>query len=221
VIKTERISIGEEGSAQERVAKHKPRGKYFLRLTELGHRQFLSDGDAILAYESDRPKSIESRIMKLLQKGEDDPAVGVEDVRGLMVVVDSRRDAYRFLKSLVSAGKKGSSLVKVEGIEDSLTSTRNSDNEVSSGKTKMLKFYVRIGGARIEVILHTYQTYLDYAFRDDVSHREYEIRRLFDKGVFELLFPEIIYGIKPDEQRESLIAGEREYKRVLRRQINR
>ena len=57
----------------------------------------------------------------------------------------------------------------------------------------MLKFFARLGGMRVEFIVHTNDSYLDYMFQRDVAHDEYECKRIFDSGAAALLFPEEIY----------------------------
>ena len=52
----------------------------------------------------------------------------------------------------------------------------------------MMKFFARMGGMRVEFIVHTNKTYLDYIYKKDISHDEYEVKRIFDSGVAELLF---------------------------------
>ena len=59
----------------------------------------------------------------------------------------------------------------------------------------MLKFFARLGDARVEFIIHTNQSFLDYHYRHGVSHDEYEVRRIFDSGVAEFLFPKDIYQL--------------------------
>ena len=57
----------------------------------------------------------------------------------------------------------------------------------------MLKFFARLGGMRVEFIIHTNQSWVNYMYQRDVAHDEYEVKRIFDSGVAELLFPHDIY----------------------------
>jgi len=59
----------------------------------------------------------------------------------------------------------------------------------------MLKFFARMGGMRVEFIVHTNKSYLDYIYKRDVSHDEYEIKRIIDSGAAGLLFPADIYRL--------------------------
>ena len=85
----------------------------------------------------------------------------------------------------------------LEDVSDTLASSnhRKEKNIGSSSKTAMLKFFARLGGMRVEFIVHTYESYLNYIYQRDVSHDEYEVKRIFDSGVAELLFPQEIYHL--------------------------
>ena len=63
-----------------------------------------------------------------------------------------------------------------------------------------------MGGMRVEFIVHTNKTYLNYMYQRDVSHDEYEVRRIFDSGVVELLFPKNIYHLDLSEKKDLLIS---------------
>ena len=69
----------------------------------------------------------------------------------------------------------------------------------------MLKFFARMGGMRVEFILHTNRSYLNYIYEREVSHDEYEVKRIFESGVAELLFPRDIYEIDIAEKKEDLL----------------
>ena len=58
---------------------------------------------------------------------------------------------------------------------------------------------------RVEFIVHTNRTYLDYIYKKDVAHDEYEVKRVFDSGVAELLFPREIYRLDMAGARNELI----------------
>ena len=84
----------------------------------------------------------------------------------------------------------------MEDISDTLTGgSYHPTNTGSSGKTPMLKFFARTGGMRIEFIIHTSRSYLNYIYQRDVAHDEYEVKRIFDTGVAAFLFPPDIYRL--------------------------
>ena len=63
----------------------------------------------------------------------------------------------------------------------------------SCSKTPMLKFFVRLGGMRVEFIIRTKRSRVNSMCQGDVAPDEYEIKRIFDSGVAALLFPHDIY----------------------------
>ena len=111
-----------------------------------------------------------------------------------MAVLDSIADVKRFMQHLTSAAHKADSILVLEDISDNMTGGQSKrKNTGSDGNTPMLKFFARLGGLRVEFIIHTNQTYLNYRYQSGIAHDEYEVRRLFDTGVTEILFPRDIY----------------------------
>ncbi|MEJ2058631.1 MAG: hypothetical protein P8X39_12425, partial [Desulfofustis sp.] len=82
----------------------------------------------------------------------------------------------------------------------------------SSTKTPMLKFFARLGGMRVEFIIHTNESWVNYLYQREVAHDEYEVKRIFDSGVAELLFPQEIYFLNHQTVRNNMI-------RLFRKQI--
>lgn len=179
-------------------------------ITPIGRRSFMAGEKEIPIYVTTREKSIEARILKLLRKGQENPAVAVDDELGLMGVLNSEKDVRRFTSFLgKSAANAGSSML-LEEVSDTLKNgSKEAINQHSSPSLKMLKFFARIEGMRIEVVLHTNETFIDYQCQKNVSHDEYEIRRLFDSGVIELLFPLELYGMNHDEARRIALKDAR------------
>jgi len=94
----------------------------------------------------------------------------------------------------------------LEEVTDTLSGGRHSSSSVgSSAKTQMFKFFARMGGMRVEFIVHTNRSYLNYIYQREVSHDEYEVKRIFESGVVELLFPEDIYEIDIALKKDDLI----------------
>jgi hypothetical protein len=58
---------------------------------------------------------------------------------------------------------------------------------------------------RVELIIHTNQSYLNYLFQKDIAHDEYEVKRIFDSGVAEFLFPNDIYNLDMPQIRQALL----------------
>jgi hypothetical protein len=176
------------------------------RLTLLKRRIFQDEGRNVPVYVSVRKKDSAAKVLKLLRKNEKNPAVAVDDELGLMAVLDSISDVKRFVRHLTRAAIKSGSFMTLEDISDTLTSGEyQAKNIGSSGQTPMLKFFARMGGMRVELIIHTNQSYLNYLFQREIAHDEYEVRRIFDSGVAEFLFPNDIYNLDMPQIRKSLL----------------
>lgn len=163
------------------------------KLTWLDRRTFQTDsGKRIPIYVTTRNKPQVLRILKLLRKGMENPAVAVDDELGLLGVLNSVLDVNLFQKQLTQSAVKAGSLMTLEEVSDTLNGGRHRTETIgSSPDVRMRKFFAKLGGMRVEFILHTNDTYLDYLFRDVLSHEEYEIKRLIDTGITTLLFPGI------------------------------
>jgi hypothetical protein len=175
------------------------------KLTLIKRRSFCDRGEEIPVYVTVRKKDSAAKVLKLLRKNEKNPAVAVDDELGLMAVLDNVNHVNRFLRHLTRAAVKANSFMVLEDISDTLTGggDYHSPSIGSSGKTQMLKFFARLGGMRVEFIIHTNQSYLNYRYQRDISHDEYEVRRLFDSGVTDFLFPPDIYYLDMAQTRQS------------------
>lgn len=183
------------------------------KLTLIKRRLFQTDKGNIPIYVSIRKKSPETKVLKLLRKGEENPAVAVDDELGLMAVLDSVAEVRAFQRHLTQSAIQAGSFMTLEEVSDTLNGgIHDSSNIGSSPSTPMFKFFARMGGMRVEFIIHTNQSYLNYMYQRDISHDEYEIKRIFDSGVAELLFPKAIYHLDMAEVRQRQM-------RLCRRQI--
>ena len=177
------------------------------KLTLIKRRRFRSNGTDIPIYVTIRKKQPSAKVLKLLRKNEKNPASAVDDELGLMAVLDSVNEVKRFVRHLTHSATKAKSFMTLEDISDTLTSGEyQSAATGSSGKTAMLKFFARTGGMRIEFIIHTNRSYLNYIYQRDVAHDEYEVKRIFDTGVVEFLFPPDIYHLDLLKIREHQLA---------------
>ena len=176
------------------------------KLTLIKRRRFKQNGREIPIYVSVRKKPSEAKVLKLIRKKEENPAVAVDDELGLLGVLDSVAEVRLFQKHLTESAIKADSFMTLEDITDTLRGGRHkSANIGSSSSTPMMKFFARMGGMRVEFIVHTNKTYLDYIYKKDVSHDEYEVKRIFDSGVAELLFPKEIYHLDMAAVKNDLI----------------
>lgn len=177
------------------------------KLTLLKRRRFTTGKRDIPIYVSIRKKPPEAKVLKLLRKNEKNPAVAVDDELGLMAVLDSVADVKTFQNHLTRSASKADSFMVLEDISDTLTDNTpyRPTNTGSSPGTEMLKFFARLGGMRVEFIIHTNRTWLNYMFQQDVAHDEYEVKRIFDSGVMELLFPKDIFQLDHEMIRDDMI----------------
>lgn len=177
------------------------------KLTLLKRRCFSVGEREIPIYVSIRKKPSAAKVLKLLRKNQKNPAVAVDDELGLMAVLDSISDIKAFQKHLTRSASQANSLMVLEDISDTLTeqSKYRSRAVGSSDKTPMMKFFARLGGMRVEFIIHTNKTWLNYMYQQDVAHNEYEVKRMFDTGVIELLFPKDIFHLNHQKTRDEMI----------------
>ncbi|WP_310599703.1 hypothetical protein [Desulfobulbus sp.] len=177
------------------------------KLTLIKRRRFRDNGTDIPIYVTIRKKEPPAKVLKLLRKNEKNPATAVDDELGLMAVLDSVNDVKRFVRHLTRSATVAKSFMTLEDISDTLTGGEyRSSATGSSGKTAMLKFFARTGGMRIEFILHTNRSYLNYIYQRNVAHDEYEVKRIFDTGVVAFLFPPDIYRLDLDAIRDLQLA---------------
>ncbi|WP_136806101.1 hypothetical protein [Desulfosediminicola flagellatus] len=167
------------------------------KLTLLKRRKFQVGEREYPIYVSIRKKPPEAKVLKLLRKNEKNPAIAVDDELGLMAVLDTVSDVKIFQNHLTRSASRADSFMVLEDISDTLTGTGEYSSSAtgSSKKTPMLKFFARLGGMRVEFIIHTNRSWLNYMYQQDVAHDEYEVRRIFDSGVADLLFPAEIFQL--------------------------
>ncbi len=177
------------------------------KLTLIKRRRFLANGRRIPIYVTVRKKPPEAKVLKLLRKNEENPAVAVDDELGLMGVLDEGMDVKFFQKHLTESAIRAGSFMTLEDVSDTLEGGGYRSGSIgSSSRTPMFKFFARMGGMRVEFIVHTNESYLNYMYQRNVSHDEYEVRRLFDSGVAELLFPKEIYYLDLPAIKDRLLA---------------
>lgn len=174
------------------------------KITLIKRRRFRCGTKEFPIYVTIRKKSPEAKVLKLLRKNEKNPAVAVDDELGLMAVLNTTNDVKQFQRHLTRSALNIDSFMTLEDISDTLTGKQYRSTAVgSSDKTQMLKFFARLGGMRVEFILHTNKSYLNYMYQRDVAHDEYEVKRIFDTGVATLLFPPDIYHLDHEKIRRQ------------------
>lgn len=177
------------------------------KLTLVKRRRFRDNDMDVPIYVTIRKKPPAAKVLKLLRKNDKNPATAVDDELGLMAVLNSVNDVKRFVRHLTRSAARAESFMTLEDISDTLTGGEYCGRATgSSGKTSMLKFFARTGGMRIEFIIHTNRSYLNYIYQRDVAHDEYEVKRIFDTGVVQFLFPPDIYHLDLQAIRDQQLA---------------
>lgn len=180
--------------------------EYGRKRTLIKYLWFRVEDKKIPIYVIVRKKEPVAKVLKLLRKGEENPDIAVADELGLMGVLDSIADVRKFQKHLVASAIRAGSFLIQEDISDTLEGGKLYQGNVgSSVNTPMLKFFARMEGMRVEFIIHTNKSFLNYIYQRGVAHREYEVNRLFDSGVVELLFPEDIYFLDLESAKDELL----------------
>ncbi len=177
-----------------------------LKRTLINRRWFSARGRKVSVYAMVRKKSSAAKVLKLLRKNEENPDIAVDDELGLMAVLDQLADVRLFQKHLSESASRAGTFLTVEDLADTLAGGEHRSNGRGSAiKTPMLKFFARMGGMRVEFIVHTNASFLNYIYQRGVAHDEYEVRRLFDSGVAELLFPREIYLLDMSAIKDDLL----------------
>ncbi len=180
--------------------------EYGLKKTLIKRLWFRSANRRIPIYVIVRKKEPVAKVLKLLRKGEENPDIAVADELGLMGVLDSITDVRIFQRHLIESAFRAGSFLSQEDVSDTLEGSQSYNGNVgSSAKTPMLKFFARMEGMRIEFIIHTNKSFLNYIYQRGVAHREYEVNRLFDSGVTDLLFPKDIYFLDLSSIKDELL----------------
>lgn len=184
--------------------------KPYQKKTHILQRGFVpKGGKPIYAFASVREKSLPLATLKMLRKGEEDPAITVDDDTGFMVVVKDKKDARAFVNHLMVKGYTTGYPMRVEDVSYTLDGERYMGKGASSPKVRMMKFFVRLADEmRVEVIMHTPETYAEHLYARGLCHAEYEINRLFDSevNVPNLLFPPKYFpNFRPEKGRVEKI----------------
>lgn len=157
----------------------------FQKKTHLPRRSFKTEaGREVSAYVTIRDKTMVAKMLKMLRKGLEDPAISVDDDTGLLMMVDNNRDAREFIRDLINQGYKSNYPIIIEDVSYTLEGGNYNNKNGGSHKIRMLKFFIRLANEmRVECIIHTPETYAEQLYMRGVSHEEYELNRLFNGEV--------------------------------------
>lgn len=174
----------------------------FQKKTHLNRRSVKTNaGRKIETYVTTRDKPSSVKVEKMLRKGAEDPATAVDDDTGLLAVFNNTDDVRSFITLLIDRGFKSNYPIAIEDIAYSLNGKDYKGRNGSSRHTKMMKFFVRLANEmRIEFIIHTPESYAESLYMRGVARGEYNINRLIDNGVPDLIFNEKYFPLFDSEE---------------------
>ena len=193
------------------------------KLMRIPRRTFRHNGRAIPIWSVNAPKSTESKMLKMIRKGYEDPERAIRDNVRMMGVFDTYLDVHSFVDHLQSCAIEKGSFLMIQQQEDNLKGgARTKASAAENGgdpHVRMFKFIGRmalpgVGPVSFEFIGHTNETLLEYRYKRGRSHEEFKDRENFGEDdeitVLDMLFPYAHYGIDMKMLRVDRIATIRE-----------
>lgn len=163
------------------------------KYTEIGEREFEYEGKHYSVYYRPRKKDDVSTVLKMVRKATTNPG-GIQDRIGLLAVLKDRDAIEAFMGKLRKGAKKAGLGFQIDESEDTLDGNAYSaQNPGSSKDLRSFKFIAKVGDLTAEFLLFDHAAYTDNLYRDDVSHEEFAIKRFYETGTPQLLFPESVY----------------------------
>lgn len=164
----------------------------FQKKTHLPSRRFKTNtGRGVDVYVTIRSKERKMKILKMLRKKQEDPAIAVDDDTGLLAVANNSRDIRKLIDHLIHHGYQSNYPIIIEDVSYTLDGREYKGNHGSSSNFRAMKFFIRLANEmRVECIIHTPETFAESLYRRGVSSYEYMLNRLIDAGVPRLVFPE-------------------------------
>ncbi len=148
----------------------------------------------IPVYMTTRKKKRESKVIKQLQLDEADDSVAIDDDFGFMGVCENLRDVQAFQEHLFKKMAERGWFASPQDFQDTLNGGNFSGrSRGSKPRVQMRKFRVHLPDVRLEFILHTHESFLNYYNDRETNHDSYSLDRKYEEGVVELLFPPQIY----------------------------
>lgn len=183
------------------------------KITRLLTRQFpTEDGKSVDVYFTPRYKSRAEEILKMVRKAGDNPEQEIQDTYGLMITVPEEKDVTSFVKRLMKLTAHTDYAFTPEYQENNFEGEERKDHtKAGAKKLVMSKFIANVRGVRIEIMFHTYESYINYKYQRGIAHAEFDIRRKTASEVSDdLLFPYPIYHVDFAATERDLTKIERE-----------
>lgn len=209
--------VGFFTSEEERQAEEYQSGRVYGTKDPILQRTFVTEDDQeIPVYFHTRVKTEESAAEKMMRNADKNRDRAVTDFLGSTVVLPDRAAINEFKLALVKGGAKAGILVTIRVEEDTLDGGEYSAKNIgSSKKLKQYKMVVQLMGLSIELIAHTYRTYVDSIHQDEVGRDEFEATRFFETGLAEASYPEDVFEINMKEVYKEYIDYVRNKKRGI------
>ena len=199
------IGVARVPVKQARIARFKkPPARHLY--TEIPERTIHFEDKDILAYTKVRKKSIEATVTKGKRKGTKNLRKAVEDAIGMRIVVSNIDDIPKVHERLVKAFNIAGHSFTILEVEDSLSGgSYSAKNPGSSEKLRVINILAEIGPWLAEIQYYDHPAFIDSTAQDGVSHKEFELNRLYESGVPQHDFPFNIYGQPHEQVRKSRI----------------
>lgn len=157
-------------------------------------------------YFEDRLKDPIGLIFKMMRKDIKNPNE-IDDYIGLKLVFKTKKDIYDFLETLQVKSAKVGTMITFDNISDTID---NNDmfrviNKGSSNKFEVVKVDAILNGTKVEFMLHTFRTYMDSRYHDEFGLEQYVIKRMFDSGLMDMIYPYDIYHEDIMKYRNSIL----------------
>ncbi len=157
----------------------------------------------ILIFLTDRKKTISSYILKMIRNRKTDIPISRSDYNGIRIVflAQDKKTAQvqikDFIKKITAESLEYGKWLEIIRDKNSLTDKNNHQvsQHGSSKDLKIKKITINWGGQIIEVQFVDFESFFNNKNSHIYGHSIYEIRRLFESGALELLYPKSIYGI--------------------------
>ena len=172
------------------------------------------DGENIDVYFTPRYKSRAEEILKMVRKAGDSPEQEIQDTYGLMIILPEETNVTSFVKRLMQLTAHTDYAFTPEYQENNFEGKERKDRtKAGAKKLAMSKFIANVRGVRIEIMFHTYESYINYKYQRGIAHAEFDVRRKTANEVSSgLLFPYPIYHV-------DFAAAERELTKIERERI--
>ncbi len=145
-----------------------------------------------------RSKAKDDIVDKIIRKDrrlDSDPSAAVSDLNGVRFTAKDEQENRGIMEKYKTSVGKSRVIEVVEEL----------DSVGKDGSLKCKKYDLKADGRPYEFQFFTYPQYADYEFSQPQSHDAYKIKRAFENGILEALFPREIYNCDLEKYKEVAI----------------